>query len=163
MPESSKPEKVAILWSYDDEGGSQWLDASVKAIKAQGFVWLDVGWKVKFDKLTFPITGYIWSTHNKQVKYLAIIELGTTIVKQPDKRKAKEVENNWNQFGLPYGKNDRFHEYMRNERKEVTLLRPSKIEELNPALELSDFILTSGQYVQRPPQGANLVKLNKPY
>jgi hypothetical protein len=102
----SKPEKVDILWSYDDEGDSLWLGASVKAIKAQGFVWWDVGWKVKFDKLTFPITGYIWSTHNKQVKYVALIEHGTTIVKQPDKRKVKEVENNWNQFRLPYGKND---------------------------------------------------------
>jgi hypothetical protein len=163
MPESSKPEKADILWSYDDEGDSLWLDASVKAIKAQGFVWWDVGWKVKFDKLTFPITGYIWSTHNKQVKYVALIEPGTTIVKQPDKRKVKEVEDNWNQFRLPYGKNDRLHEYMRNERKELTLLRLSKIEELNPALKLSDFILRNGETVQRPPQGANLVKLNQSY
>jgi hypothetical protein len=52
---------------------------------------------------------------------------------------------------------------MRNERKELTLLRLSKIEELNPALKLSDFILRNGESVQRPPQGANLVKLNKLY
>jgi hypothetical protein len=161
MQGSSEHEKVDILWSYDDDGGSQWLDASVKAIKAQGFVWWDVGWKLRFDILSFPITGYIWSTHNKQVKYVAMIESGTTIVKQPDKKKVIEVENNWDQFALPYGRNDRLHEYKRNERKDLTLLRLSKIGELNPALKLSDFTFRNGKPVETPPQGANLVLLNQ--
>ena len=132
------------------------MPACVKAIGVQEFVWWDVGWKKKFEK--FPITGYMWATLEKEVKYIVSIEFGKT-VKQPDKTLAKEVEANGVKLGLPSGKNDRLHEYLNNERDVLTLLKLSSIEELKPPLELSDFTLWNGKPLSTPPRSCAQVRL----
>lgn len=158
---NSKSRRFGILWSYDDEDGTRWLPECVRAIKTQGFVWWDVGWKVKFDQFfTFPIRGYMWTTLDKQVKYVTSIESGSRTLMQPDKGLAKEAEANWIKLELPFGKNDRLHEYLRNERSDLTLLKLSSIEELSPPMRLNDFNLWDGRQLSRPPQGYNRIRLS---
>jgi hypothetical protein len=159
MPETSKPEKFGILWSYDNKGGTGWLSGCVRAIKAQGFVWWDVGWKIKFGQFTFPITGYMWATLERQVKYVTSIESESRTVGQPDKALAKKVEENWIELRLPFGRNDRLHEYLKEDRNELTLLKLSDIRELNPPMGLDDFTLWNGRSLSRPPQGHNRIRL----
>jgi hypothetical protein len=158
MPETQSG-KLGILWSYDDGEYSRWLPECVEAIKTQRFVWWDVGWKINFAKFTFPIAGYIWATSEKQVKYVTTITSGSRMLRQPDQTLAKEVESNWIKLKLPFGRNDRLHEYLRNERNELTLLKLSEIEELNPALRLEDLTLWDGRPVSRPPQGSYRIRL----
>ena len=156
---ASKSGKIGLFWSYNDGEGSQWIDGCIRAIKTQGFVWWDVGWKINFDDLSLPTTGYMWSTFRKQVKYVTTIGLGTKILKQPDQQSAKNVEKNWNDMKIPFGWNDRLHEYLKGERSELTLLRLSEIKVLNPPLALSDLTLWNGKALSRPPQGANRIVL----
>jgi hypothetical protein len=160
MSRGLEPQRLGVLWSYDNTGGTRWLPECVKAIRTQGFVWWDVGWKIKFEHLTFPLTGYIWATVEKHVKYRAIIESGSRTVKQPDKTLAREVEANWIKVKLPFGKNDRLHEYLGNDREELTLLKLSSIEELHPPMGLGDFMLWDCRPLTRPPQGCNRIRLS---
>jgi len=160
MPESSKSGKFGILWSYDNKEGTGWLRGCVRAIKSQGFVWWDVGWKIKFEQFAFPIRGYMWATLEKQVKYVASIETGSETVRQPDKALARKVEANWIELRLPFGRNDRLHEYLKDERNELTLLKLSDIRELNPPMGLDDFSLWDGRSLSRPPQGCNRIRLS---
>jgi hypothetical protein len=102
----------------------------------------------------------MWTTLDKQIKYAASIESGSRTLKQPDKALAKEAEANWVRLGLPFGKNDRLHEYLRNERNELTLLKLSSIDELSPPMSLDDFNLWDGRPLSRPPQGCNRIRLN---
>jgi hypothetical protein len=131
----------------------------MKACKTQGFVWWDAGWRIKFDKLAFPVTGYIWTTADQQVTHVASIESGSRMVSQSDKMLAREVEANWNKLGLPFNINDPLHKYLRNERETLTLLKLSEIEELNPPKGLGDFTLWNGRPVLRPPQGCYRIAL----
>lgn len=153
MPRSSDSRRIGVLWSYDNYGGSEWLHGCRKAIANQGFVWWDVAWSIKFEQFTFPIVGYIWMTREQQVKYTTAIEQESKTLRKPDKTFAREVEANWIQQGLPFGRNDRLHEYLRNERELLTLLKLSEIRELNPPRKLDDFILRNGRPVSHPPQG----------
>jgi hypothetical protein len=154
-----KSGQLAILWSYDDAEGDRWLDGCKRAIKVQGFAWWDVGWRLNFENIPLPTAGFIWSTREQVVKYATRIERGTTRLKQPDKTLAREVEGNWKELQIPFGWNDRLHEYLKNERNVLTLLKLSEISDLNPPLKLSQLTLWDGKPVLKPPQGANRIRL----
>ena len=131
----------------------------MKAIKTQGFVWWDVGWKIKFDQLGLPVTGFIYTTAEKQVTHAASIESGSRTVRQPDRVSAKEVEANWHKLGLPSSENDPLHKYLRGESKTLTLLKLSKINKLKPPKRLEDFTLRNEQSVRQPPPGFYYITL----
>ncbi len=152
IPLSKKIEsrRMGIFWSYDNRGASEWVSACMKTIEDHGFVWWDVGWRIKFDQFTFPLLGYIWTTQEQQVKYGTTIESESRMLKQPDKTFAREVHKNWEKQGLPFGRNDRLDQYLRDKRKQVTLLKLSEIEELNPPKRLNDFTLWNGNPLSKP-------------
>jgi hypothetical protein len=135
------------------------LEESKKACKKQGYVWWDAGWRIRFDRFVFPITGYIWTTIDQAVTQETSIETGSRMVRQPDKVPAKQVEADWIDLGLPYSTDDPLHRYLRNELETLTLLKLSKIEELIPQRELDDFTLWDGRPVSQPPQGVYYINL----
>jgi hypothetical protein len=155
--------QLGILWSYDDAEGSRWLLGCKRAIGIQGFAWWDVGWRLNFENIPLPTTGFIWSTREQVVKYSTKIEPGTTRLKQPDENLAKEVEKNWKEMQIPFGWNDRLHEYLKSERNELTLLKLSEISDLNPPLKLNDLTLWNGKPILKPPQGANKIRVPKTF
>jgi hypothetical protein len=155
---SAKSGKIGLIWSYNGDEASQWIEGCKRAIKAQGFAWWDVAWKINFDNIGLPTKGYIWSTFAQKVKYVTTIEQ-VTILKQPEDVLAREVEKNWVEMKIPFGWNDRLHEYLRKEREVLTLLKLSEIVDLNPPLNLNELTSWKGNTILRPPQGANRIKL----
>lgn len=133
--------KLGILWSHNNEGNMRWLGECIKAIEIQGFVWWDEGWRTKRGQLGFPITGFIYTTVEKQVTHAASIEAGRKTVSQPDRVLAEKVEANWYKLGLPFSDNDPLHKYLRGKNKTLTLLKLSKINKLEPPKGLEDFTL----------------------
>jgi len=143
---------ICILWCHNNEGNTGWLGECVKAVETQGFVWWDVGWRIKCD----PVAGSIYTTAEKRVTHETSIE---SVRRQPGRAFVEKVEANWKELRLPFSENDPLHKYLRGESETLTLLKLSEINRLEPPKRLEDFTLRNGQSVRQPPPGFYYITL----
>jgi hypothetical protein len=99
------------------------------------------------------MTGYVWNTVEKEIAYRALIGHESKTLCQPERELAKQALENWKRLNMYVHKNSPVVEYLRGERKIVTLLKLINLEELVTPLKLEDLKLWDGTPIPRPPQG----------
>ncbi len=152
MSNIQKSKTSGILWSHNEKKHPKWLGTCIRACQSQGFIWWDVGWRIDFEHFSFPITGYIWSTAEKQATHEAAIESGSEIVSQPNKELANKVRKNLEALGVWINPHSPLLEYLRDERETLTLLKLAELERLPSPLGLEAFKFWDGRPIVRPPQ-----------
>jgi len=150
--------KLGILWSHNEQTYPNWLTTVAEAIKFQGFVWWDVGWKVKADRLVLPVTGYIGSTSEGKIIHRTLIESIETL-HQPEKELANQVAENYELlikkaiYRPLYDKDIApLYMYLKGEKETLTLLQLTEFEKLRAPLELKNIKLPNGTSPTRLPQ-----------
>ncbi|MCJ7631510.1 hypothetical protein MUP77_03795 [Candidatus Bathyarchaeota archaeon] len=96
--------------------------------------------------MTFPLSGYIWRSSletSRAISHRAVIECLKTS-HQPDKRLAREAEEDFKKLNILHHHDDPFSRYLRNEITTLTLMKVPKIEPLPNPLGLEDFKLWNG-------------------
>jgi hypothetical protein len=155
-------QKLGILWSHNEQTYPTWLTAVTETIKLQGYIWWDVGWKIRVEQFTFPVKGYICC--KGKITHEASID---SIIHQPDKELIKEVAENFEKlyrlgiYRPPYSKEDEpYYQYLKGEREVLTLLKLTELKELSPPRKLTDLKLwKTGKAISRCPQGYHRIIL----
>jgi hypothetical protein len=146
------------MWSHNENTFPSWFSRLEQGINIQGFLYWDVGWGVgesRINDLTLPLRGYIWRSAlktSRAITHRVVIQRLETS-HQPDKRLAKEAEENFKKLKIFHHHDDPLSKYLRSEIKTLTLMKISKIEELSNPLGLEDFRLWNGNPITKPPQG----------
>jgi len=144
--------RSGILWSHNERTFPTWLARLKEGFKHQDFMWWDVGWNIKVNQFIFPVIGYIWRSPLGRITHRLLIQ-SIVSLRQPERELAEEVDENWRRLGVRIHFHDPLHEYLRSERKMLTLLKLTKEEELLTPLGLEDFKLWNGKTITHPPQG----------
>lgn len=151
MKNIPKTRDLAILWSHNERKHPKWLDTVMQCCR-KGFVWWDVGWSLIPRS---PLTGYIWSTIEKQATHRASIE---RIECQPSNKLAEEVKETWRECNFHVNPNSPLLLYMENPNNRCTLLKLTSLERLLHPRKLQDFILAKeGRPIKQAPQSVAIV------
>jgi len=158
--------KYGILWSHNTQKYPGWLLTVRKAIDdIQGFIWWDVGWRVKAGLFPPRTTGFICSkaliTHEASI---------AIIIPQPNEKQVMEVAENFEklyELGVYRPPYDRqlapLYQYKdaegwKGKKKSLTLLKITELRRLTPQRKVTNLILAkTEEAVKGCPRGYSRV------